>query len=48
MEVAFYGPLGARTVPRSQRHFATKTVLPEYAERIGAPSSMILPLSAVP
>ncbi|MEO1999115.1 MAG: glucosamine-6-phosphate isomerase [Planctomycetaceae bacterium] len=31
---AFYGPLGARTVPTSQRHFATKSVLPTYAERI--------------
>jgi glucosamine-6-phosphate deaminase len=35
MEAAFYGPLGTRTVPRSQRHFATKSVLPEYAARIG-------------
>jgi glucosamine-6-phosphate deaminase len=31
---AFYGPLGARTVPTSQRHFATKSVLPTFAERI--------------
>jgi glucosamine-6-phosphate deaminase len=36
MEAAFYGPLGSRTVPRNQRHFATKNVLPEFSERIGA------------
>src|SRR5580692_3387349 len=35
MEAAFYGPLGTGTVPKSQRHFATKSQLPEYAERIG-------------
>jgi glucosamine-6-phosphate deaminase len=35
MEVAFYGPLGKRTVPSQQRAFATKDVLPHYAERIG-------------
>jgi glucosamine-6-phosphate deaminase len=35
MEHAFYGPLGKLTVPRGQRHFATKDVLPSYAERIG-------------
>jgi glucosamine-6-phosphate deaminase len=34
MEQAFYGPLGARTVPQNQRFFATKAVLPTYAERI--------------
>src|SRR6266853_2633117 len=28
MEQAFYGPLGAATVPRSQRHFALKAELP--------------------
>jgi len=31
---AFYGPLGSRTIPVTQRHFATKSVLPTYAERI--------------
>ena len=36
MESAFYGPLGARTVPESQRWFATPDRLPHYAERIGA------------
>ncbi|MEZ6057763.1 MAG: glucosamine-6-phosphate isomerase [Planctomycetaceae bacterium] len=35
MEQAFYGPLGKLTVPVSQRHFALKSVLPSYAERIG-------------
>ena len=35
MEDAFYGPLGELTVPESQRHFATKDVLPTYPERIG-------------
>lgn len=35
MEQAFYGPLGKLTVPESQRHFATRDVLPTYAERIG-------------
>jgi glucosamine-6-phosphate deaminase len=35
MESAFYGPLGARTVPGSQRWFATADRLPHYAERIG-------------
>jgi glucosamine-6-phosphate deaminase len=34
MEAAFYGPLGNRTVPRNQRHFATKGVLPDYPKRI--------------
>jgi glucosamine-6-phosphate deaminase len=34
MEQAFYGPLGDRTVPRSQRHFALKDQLPTYAARI--------------
>jgi glucosamine-6-phosphate deaminase len=34
MQQAFYGPLGERTVPRGQRHFATRTELPAYAERI--------------
>jgi len=36
MEGAFYGPLGARTVPAAQRHFATPDALPSYAERIAA------------
>ncbi len=34
MEHAFYGPLGARTVPAKQRHFAVKTGLPTYAQQI--------------
>ncbi len=34
METAFYGPLGSLTVPPNQRFFATKSVLPEYPERI--------------
>jgi glucosamine-6-phosphate deaminase len=34
MEQALYDPLGDRSVPREQRHFATKTELPAYAERI--------------
>jgi len=34
MEQAFYGPLGNRTVPPKQRHFATKTELPTYAQQI--------------
>src|SRR5262249_15112124 len=29
------GPLGKLTMPVRQRHFATKKVLPSYAERIG-------------
>ncbi len=35
MEGAFYGPLGKLTVPKRQRNFATKKVLPTYAEKIG-------------
>jgi glucosamine-6-phosphate deaminase len=35
MEQALYGPLGDRTVPRSQRHFALKDELPTYAQQIG-------------
>ena len=35
MEEAFYGPLGDLTIPATQRHFATKKVLPTYAEKIG-------------
>ena len=34
MEKVFYGPLGDLTVPTSQRHFATKEVLPLYGEKI--------------
>lgn len=35
MEQAFYGPLGERTVPPGQRHFAVPAELPRYAEQIG-------------
>ena len=35
MQDAFYGPLGELTIPQSQRHFATKDVLPTYSEKIG-------------
>jgi glucosamine-6-phosphate deaminase len=35
MQAAFYGPLGGRSVPDSQRWFATSDRLPHYAERIG-------------
>lgn len=35
MEHAFYGPLGAGTVPKTQRHFALKNELPSYAQQIG-------------
>jgi glucosamine-6-phosphate deaminase len=35
MEQALYGPLGERTVPARQRHFAVKTELPTYAAQIG-------------
>src|SRR5262245_25987074 len=34
MEQAFYGPLGERTVPRKQRHFALKDELPTYAAQV--------------
>src|SRR5438477_2650557 len=34
MQSAFYGPLGALTVPESQRWFATPDRLPQYAARI--------------
>jgi glucosamine-6-phosphate deaminase len=34
MQSAFYGPLGSRTVPESQRWFATAERLPHYAARI--------------
>lgn len=36
MEQAFYGPLGPLTVPKEQRHFATKTELPSYGDQIRA------------
>ena len=36
MEQAFYGPLGKLSVPKSQRHFATKSSLPKYGEQIRA------------
>ena len=36
MEQAFYGPLGDLTVPAEQRHFATKEMLPRYADKIAA------------
>jgi len=36
MEEAFYGPLGKLTVPKNQRFFATKKLLPQYPERIAA------------
>ncbi len=35
MVAAFYGPLGRLTVPREQRHFATRDVLPTYPALIG-------------
>ncbi len=34
MQQAFYGPLGPLTIPTGQRFFATKELLPTYAERI--------------
>jgi glucosamine-6-phosphate deaminase len=34
MEGALYGPLGQRTVPAKQRHFAVKAELPTYAAQI--------------
>jgi glucosamine-6-phosphate deaminase len=35
MEVAFYGPLGDRTVPPEQRHFALRDQLPAFSRQIG-------------
>lgn len=35
MEQAFYGPLGAATIPKNQRHFALPRELPTYAAQIG-------------
>jgi glucosamine-6-phosphate deaminase len=34
MQQAFYGPLGALTIPISQRNFATRANLPTYPEKI--------------
>jgi len=34
IEDAFFGPLGARTVPPAQRHYATREELPTYGEEI--------------
>jgi glucosamine-6-phosphate deaminase len=34
MEQALYGPLGSRTVPPRQRHFAHKAELPTYADQV--------------
>lgn len=34
MEKALYGPLGSKTIPVKQRHFAVKTELPNYASQI--------------
>lgn len=36
MQQAFYGPLGALTVPEKQRNFATRANLPTYPEKIAA------------
>ncbi len=36
MEEALYGPLEKLTVPRSQRFFATRRLLPQYPKRIAA------------
>jgi glucosamine-6-phosphate deaminase len=36
MEQAFYGPLGKATVPKEQRHFATKKELPKFGAQIRA------------
>jgi len=35
MENAFYGPLGTLSIPKKQRFFATKKLLPTYPDRIG-------------
>jgi glucosamine-6-phosphate deaminase len=35
MEQALYGPLGEKTVPKTQRHFALTNELPTYAHQIG-------------
>jgi glucosamine-6-phosphate deaminase len=36
MEEAFYGPLGKLSVPKAQRHFATKQALPKFGGQIRA------------
>ena len=36
METAFYTPLSNLTIPPEQRFFATRRLLPEYPDRIGA------------
>lgn len=36
MEGAFYGPLGPLTVPKAQRHFATRKALPQFGAQIAA------------
>jgi glucosamine-6-phosphate deaminase len=36
MEAAFYSPLGKLTVPKKQRHFATRQALPKFADEIAA------------
>jgi glucosamine-6-phosphate deaminase len=36
MEQALYGPLGKLTVPKSQRNFATRKLLPQYPDKIDA------------
>lgn len=36
MEQAFYNPLGKLTVPKAQRHFATKKALPKFGEQVAA------------
>ncbi|MFA5645554.1 MAG: glucosamine-6-phosphate isomerase [Candidatus Ratteibacteria bacterium] len=36
MENVLYGPLGSLTVPKNQRNFATKSLLPSYPEKIAA------------
>lgn len=36
MEDAFYGPLGRLTVPKAQRHYATRKALPRYGAEIAA------------
>ncbi|HIJ74945.1 MAG TPA: glucosamine-6-phosphate isomerase [Candidatus Hydrogenedentes bacterium] len=36
MEQSFYNPLGKLTVPRGQRHYATRTQLPRYGGQIAA------------
>jgi len=35
MERAFYGPLGKLTIPKKQRNFATKKLLPTYEQKMG-------------